>query len=68
MSTKDIVDNISEIDWTQVIKKEDRGINDEDFGEVQEIVYHYILTGKGVINKEKLFLPTNLVVDLTEIN
>ena len=29
--------NSSDIDWNDVIKKEARGINDEDLGEVQEI-------------------------------
>src|SRR5919107_1004090 len=63
MSESDNVVNINkEIDWTEVIKKEARGIDDADFGEVQEIVLHYILTEKGLINKEMFYLPTDLVV------
>ncbi len=50
-----------EINWPYIVKKEARGIDDVDFGEVQEIVLHYILTEKGIINKEKFYLPTELV-------
>ncbi len=60
--SNDVVNTNDEINWTEVIKKEARGTNDTDFGEVQEIVYHYILTEKGIINKEKFFLPTDLVI------
>jgi hypothetical protein len=39
--------NYNNIDWNDVIKKEARGINDEDFGEVQEIEGNYIKVQKG---------------------
>jgi hypothetical protein len=58
------IDN--EINWEEVVKKEARGIDNADFGEVQEIVYHYILTEKGIINKEKFYLPTELVEGFDE--
>ena len=45
------------IEWNDVIKKEARGINDEDFGEVQEIQGNYVLVKKGMINKEKFYIP-----------
>jgi uncharacterized protein (TIGR02271 family) len=45
------------IEWNDVIKKEARGINDEDFGEVQEIQGNYVLVQKGMINKEKFYIP-----------
>ena len=62
MSNSNNVYNINdEINWPYVIKKEARGIDDADFGEVQEIVLHYILTEKGIISKEKFYLPTGLV-------
>ena len=62
MSNSNNVFNINdEINWPYVVKKEARGINDADFGEVQEIVLHYILTEKGIISKEKFYLPTGLV-------
>ena len=45
------------IDWDDVIKKEARGINDEDLGEVHEVGDTYILVQKGLINKEKYYIP-----------
>src|SRR5919107_3872019 len=60
-SNKNIFNIADEINWPYVVKKEARGIDNADFGEVQEIVLHYILTEKGIINKEKFYLPTELV-------
>ena len=45
------------IEWNDVIKKEARGIDDEDLGEVQEVRGNYILVQKGMINKEKFYIP-----------
>jgi uncharacterized protein (TIGR02271 family) len=50
------------IDWNDIIKKEARGINNEDLGEVQEVTEDYVLVAKGVINKEKYFIPRDLAV------
>jgi uncharacterized protein (TIGR02271 family) len=47
----------NDIEWNDVIKKEARGINDEDLGEVQEIQGNYVLVQKGMINKEKFYIP-----------
>jgi stress response protein YsnF len=47
----------SNIEWNDVIKKEARGNNDEDFGEVQDIQGNYVLVQKGLINKEKFYIP-----------
>jgi uncharacterized protein (TIGR02271 family) len=47
----------SNIDWNDVIKKEARGIDDEDFGEVQDVQENYVLVQKGIINKEKFYIP-----------
>ena len=49
------------IDWNDIIKKEVRGSNDEDLGEVQEVGNTYVLTQKGLLNKEKFYLPKYLV-------
>jgi uncharacterized protein (TIGR02271 family) len=49
------------INWNEVIKKEARGKNDEDLGEVQEVGDTYILVQKGLINKEKFYIPQNEV-------
>ena len=45
------------IEWNDVIKKDARGNNDEDFGEVLEIQGNYILVQKDMINKEKFYIP-----------
>ena len=47
----------NDIEWNDVIKKEARGIDNEDFGEVQEIQGNYVLVQKGMINKEKYYIP-----------
>jgi uncharacterized protein (TIGR02271 family) len=52
--------NSNNIDWDDVIKKEARGSDDEDLGEVQETDQDYILVQKGMINKEKFYIPKNL--------
>jgi len=51
----------SDIDWKDVLKKEARGKNDEDLGEVQEIINNYILVQRGIINKEKYYIPQSQV-------
>lgn len=52
----------SSIAWDGVIKKEARGISDDfDFGEVQEIGQNYVMTQKGIANKQKFYLPKYLV-------
>lgn len=48
------------IDWNEVIKKESRGTNDADLGEVQEVGIDYVLTKKGRISKDKYYLPKNM--------
>jgi uncharacterized protein (TIGR02271 family) len=49
------------IDWEDVIKKEARGYDDEDLGEVKETDGDYVLVQKGMINKEKFYIPKNMV-------
>jgi hypothetical protein len=46
-----------DIPWNQTIKKEARGINDEDFGEVQDIQGNYVLVQRGILNKKKFYIP-----------
>ena len=45
------------IDWNDVIKKEARGINDEDLGKVQDIQGNYVIVKRGLINKEQFYFP-----------
>ena len=47
----------SKINWNGVIKKEARGNNEEDFGQVQDLQGNYILVQKGISNKEKFYIP-----------
>jgi hypothetical protein len=47
----------SNIDWTDVIKKEARGINDEDLGKVHDVQSNYVLVQRGMIDKETFYIP-----------
>ena len=49
------------MDWDKVIKKEARGLDDYDLGEVQEINEEFIITKKGVVDKDKFHLPRSKV-------
>ena len=51
----------SNIDWTDIIKKEARGSNDYDLGEIQEVSNGMILTQRGIVNKEIFSIPQSLV-------
>ena len=51
----------STIDWSDVIKKEARGSNDEDLGEVHEVGENYVLVQRGLINKDKFYIPKDIV-------
>jgi uncharacterized protein (TIGR02271 family) len=50
-----------DIDWDDVIKKEARGNGDEDLGEVQEVGENYVLVQRGMINKDKFYIPKDQV-------
>ena len=47
--------------WNEILKKEARGIDDADFGEIQSVDPEYVITQKGIIDKEIFSFPTNLV-------
>ena len=47
--------------WNEIIKKEARGIDDADFGEIQSVDPEYVLTQKGIIDKEFFSFPVKLV-------
>lgn len=49
------------INWSELIKKEARGIDDLDLGEVQEISEMMVITEKGLANKKRFYLPKSLV-------
>ena len=43
------------------MKKEARGSDDFDLGEVQEVGDEFVLTQRGIVNKEKFYVPKYLV-------
>ncbi len=51
----------SNIKWAETIKKEARGVNELDLGEVQQVELENIITQKGTIDKEQFCIPKNLV-------
>jgi hypothetical protein len=53
------MENIS--NWDEILKKEARGINDYDLGEVNEVLPEIVVTKKGVVDKDKFYLPKKLV-------
>jgi len=55
------VENNKNITWSETIKKEARGIDDADFGEIQSVDSEYVITQKGIIDKEFFSFPINLV-------
>jgi hypothetical protein len=48
-------------DWDEIVKKEARGINDYDLGEVHEVEPEIVVTKRGLVDKDKFYLPKNLV-------
>ena len=54
------------IDWEKVIKKEARGLDDYDLGEVQEINEDIVKTKKGAIDKDKFYLPRSKAIRFEE--
>ncbi|HET8857304.1 MAG TPA: DUF2171 domain-containing protein [Nitrososphaeraceae archaeon] len=46
---------------TNIIKREAKGFENTDLGEVQEVSREYIITQKGTLNKQKFYIPKNLV-------
>ena len=53
------MNNIS--NWDDIVKKEARGINDYDLGEVQQVDPEIVVTKRGVVDKDKFYLPKALV-------
>ena len=47
--------------WEDLFKKQASGIDDCDFGEVQQILEEFIVTEGGIINKMRYCLPKNLL-------
>src|ERR671930_206703 len=47
-------------DWNEVIKKEARGRNDADLGEVLEVKDLIVVTERGTLSKERFYLPKSI--------
>ena len=47
-------------DWDEVIKKEARGRNNANLGEVLEVRDDIVITERGTLNKEKFYLPKSI--------
>ena len=52
--------NNGNIRWGEVIKKEARGIDDYDLGEIQQVTSDYVLTQKGLVNMKWFEIPKRL--------
>lgn len=49
------------VSWKELQGKEARGVSKEvDLGEVKEIGKNYIVTQKGIVDKDKFFIPKYL--------
>jgi hypothetical protein len=49
------------IDWNKTIKKEARGIDGCDLGEVQDVGAAFIHSKKGIATKQEYYVPKSLV-------
>jgi hypothetical protein len=58
-----MVSKFDEIPWNEIIKKEARGIDNADFGEIDNVNSEYVLTQKEILDKESFSFPKNLVQD-----
>ena len=48
--------------WDEVMKKEARGIDDYDLGEVHDLNAGTVVTKRGIVDKDKFFLPKSRAV------
>ena len=53
--------SLSSIDWNDVIDKEARSSNNEDLGEVQKVDENYVFVQRGMISKDKFYIPIDMV-------
>ena len=47
--------------WDDILKKEAQGKNDYDLGEVHELEPEIVVTKRGLVDKDKFYLPKSLV-------
>ena len=53
--------SLSSIDWNDVIDKEARSSNNEDLGKVQKVDENYVFVQRGMISKDKFYIPIDMV-------
>ena len=53
--------SFNNINWNDIIKKEARGLNDDDLGELQEVRPNEVVTKVGVVDKETYCIHKNLI-------
>jgi hypothetical protein len=54
--------NYTSYNQEDIVKKGATGLGeDADFGEVQEVGMEYLTTQKGILEKDKYYIPKNLV-------
>jgi uncharacterized protein (TIGR02271 family) len=51
------------VSWSDARKKEARGINDYDLGEVQDIGTYYVHTQRGIEHKTQFYIPKTMFRD-----
>ena len=49
------------IDWNDAVKKDVKGIIDEDLGKIKGIYNDYLIVERGVANKECFYIPKDEV-------
>jgi hypothetical protein len=52
-----VISSFDNVDWSQVLKKEARGTENADLGEVQEILQENVITKVGLIDKVTYSIP-----------
>ena len=57
MSSKDIP-------WNQIIKKEARALGGANLGEVKEVSDEYVMTEKGIIDKDRFYIPKKYIIHI----
>jgi hypothetical protein len=53
--------NNTTINWNNIIKQDTRSIDDADLGKVQGLYEPFVVTERGTINKEKFYIPKDLI-------
>lgn len=51
-----------DISWNQTIRKEARALGGATLGEVREVSDKYVITEKGLVNKDRFYIPKKSVM------